>query len=432
MIDHRLEIKIKKSLVFLSVAILVTGFLLWSDGVWPVFADQRTELQTQLTKIKAQINQYQQQISQTKKQSATLKNEVSIYENQIASVELQIQANRTQSDDTKLQIEELQTQIERRTAEIEQNKAILAQLIVQLAQMDDNSFLNIGLGSESFSSFLDQVQYAKNVQNQVYALVVKIKEIKVKLEAQQADLQAKLKQLQELLEGLDQSQNALASQRLAKAKLLNQTKGLEKNYQALLAKSKVEEDKLMQEINDLDAAARARVGDKSISAKKGVLAWPMDGVLTQGYGNTGFRSLGYSFHNGIDLAAPAGKPIYAAASGTVANCGSGQAAYGNWCTIKHTVETNNGPRNIITLYAHMMSVKIAAGQSVQQGDLIGYEGNTGNTTRLLYGSDRGFHLHFTVFDAEGYTVTPGKYTNIYGPYSVPSGVTYNPMNFLGN
>lgn len=419
-------------MVIFAVVIIATGFLILPKNIHQVFADQRTDLQIQLAKIKDQINQYQQQINQTRKQSASLKNEVNIYENQIASVELQIQANRTQTDDTKLQIQELQTQIERRTAEIEDNKSILARLIVQLAQMDNNSFLNIGLGSENFSAFLDQVQYSKNVQNQVYALVMKIKEIKVKLESQQEELKASLEQLEQLREGLGQSQDALASQRLAKAKLLNQTKGLEKNYQALLSKSKVEEDKLMQEINDLDAAARAKYGDKSISAKKGVLAWPMDGVLTQGYGNTGFKSLGYSFHNGIDLAAPAGKPIYAAANGTVANCGSGQAAYGNWCTIRHTVDTNSGARNIVTLYAHMMTVKISAGQSVKQGDLIGYEGNTGNTTRLLYGPDRGFHLHFTVFDAEGYTVTPGKYTNIYGPYSVPSGVPYNPINFLGN
>lgn len=413
------------------MALIVMVFLAFPSNSHRVNADQRASLQSQLSKIKEQINKYQQQINQTKKQSATLKNEVSIYDNQIASVELQIQANRTQTEDTKLQIQELQTQIERRTAEIEENKSILSRLIVQLAQMEDSSFLNIALGSESFSAFLDEVQYAKNVQNQVYALVMKIKEIKLKLESQQEELKVSLQQLEQLQEGLNQSQNALEGQRLAKAKLLNQTKGLEKNYQSLLAKSKVEEDKLMKEINDLDSAARAKFGDRSISAKKGVLAWPMEGVLTQGYGNTGFRSLGYNFHNGIDLAAPAGKPIYAAASGTVAHCGSGQAAYGNWCTIRHTVDTNDGQRNIVSLYAHMMSVKVSVGQAVKQGDLVGYEGNTGNTTRLLYGPDRGFHLHFTVFDAESYTVTPGQHTNIYGPYSVPSGVTYNPMNFLG-
>jgi murein DD-endopeptidase MepM/ murein hydrolase activator NlpD len=80
----------------------------------------------------------------------------------------------------------------------------------------------------------------------------------------------------------------------------------------------------------------------------------------------------------------------------------------------------------------MRSIGVRGGQVDRQGDLNGYEGNTGNTTRLIYGPDRGYHLHFTVFDAEGYRVTPGAYTSIYGHYSVPSGYTYNPLDFLGS
>ncbi len=428
LLDRKIQIKIA-SLVIVFAGV---GMGLWFFDVSLILADQRADLQSQLTRIKQQINAYQQQIGQTRQQSASLKNEISIYDNQIASVELQIQANQTQTEDTKLQINELQVQIDRRKTEIEENKKIMAQLMVQLAQLDDNSFLNIGLGTDNFSTFLDQVQYTRSVQNQVHSLMSKIKEIKSKLETQQSDLKVSLDKLESLREELDESQKAIDAQRTAKASLLAQTKGVEKNYQSLLSKSKGQEDQLLQEINDLDSAARNRVGNKTISAKKGVLAWPMEGVMTQGYGNTGFKSLGYNFHNGIDLAAPAGKPIYAAADGVVANCATGEAAYGNWCTIKHTVSTNSGNRNIVTLYAHMRSIKVVGGQTVKQGDLVGYEGNTGNTTRLIYGPDRGFHLHFTVFDAEGYTVTKGAYANVYGPYSVPSGVTYNPLNFLGN
>jgi murein DD-endopeptidase MepM/ murein hydrolase activator NlpD len=79
----------------------------------------------------------------------------------------------------------------------------------------------------------------------------------------------------------------------------------------------------------------------------------------------------------------------------------------------------------------MRSIKVKGGQKLEQGDLIGYEGNTGNTTRLLYGPERGYHLHFAVFDCDGYKVTGGAHTDVYGHYSVPSGFTYNPMSFLG-
>lgn len=413
---------------------LVLGFFhFWQNGAVELAQAQnndRDRLNLRLQQIQSQINSYQQQISHTRNQAASLQNEISIYDNQIRSLELQIEANDTQREDTSLQINELEIQIERREKEIEENRKILAQLIVQLSKLDSNTFLQISLGTDDFSSFLDQIQYVRSVQDQVYSLVSRIKEIKLKLETQQQDLKVQLAKLESLKEELNITQTSLESQRQAKEQLLAQTKGVERNYQQLLSSSRNEQSKIMEEIDSLDAAARAKAGNPTISVSKGILGWPMDGVLTQGYGNTGFTSLGYNFHNGIDIAAPAGKPIYSAGDGTVAKCDTGEAAYGNWCTIRHNIQTASGSRCVVTLYAHMRTIKVSTGQSVKRGDLVGYEGNTGNTTRLLYGPERGYHLHFTVFDCNGYSVTAGQYSSIYGAYSVPSGVTYNPMNFL--
>ncbi len=444
--DRQFETKIKRkiALIISSFGIIaaVAGigfFYLWQNSMQDAIvspalaqtkANDRDRLNLRLQQIKSQINSYQQQIAQTKNQAATLQNEISIYDNQIKSLELQIEANDTQQQDTALQISELEIQIERREKEIQENRNILAQLIVELSKLDNNSFLKMGLGTDDFSSFLDQVQYVRNIQDQVYGLVSRIKEIKQKLETQQQDLKVQLTKLESLREELQISQESLDQQRKNKEQLLAQTKGVERNYQQLLSASKSEQSKIMEEINDLDGAARSKAGNKSISVSKGVLGWPMDGTLTQGYGNTGFTSLGYNFHNGLDIAAPAGQPIYSAADGTVAACDTGEAAYGNWCTIKHNIESNSGSRCVVTLYAHMRTIKVSRGQTVKRGDLVGYEGNTGNTTRLIYGPERGYHLHFTVFDCDGYSVTAGKYSSVYGAYSVPSGVTYNPMNFL--
>jgi len=155
----------------------------------------------------------------------------------------------------------------------------------------------------------------------------------------------------------------------------------------------------------------------------------MNGVLTQGYGNTGFTALGYSFHNGIDIAGPAGTPIYSAGDGTVAATGTGNGAYGNWVAIRH--DTGKfAAHPIITLYGHMSSFSMRTGQVVKEGDLVGFEGNTGNTTRLLYGPKRGYHLHFTVFDGSGFGVADGAYQKTYGAYQVPYGAPYNPLDFL--
>jgi murein DD-endopeptidase MepM/ murein hydrolase activator NlpD len=297
--------------------------------------------------------------------------------------------------------------------------------------LDSNSFLQTSLSTSDFSSFLDQVQYNQSVQSKVYQLVQNIKLIKARLEAQQQDLKNQLAKLEQLKEQLSATQNSLTQQRQQKQKVLDQTRGLESRYQQLYSASKKEQADAQKEMDDLDASIRAKLGVRSISPGKGALAMPMKGIRTQGYGNTGFTALGYSFHNGVDIAAPAGTPIYAAADGVVVACDTGEASYGNWCAIKHTIATKDGKnRGIITLYGHMRTFKLKAGQTVMQGDLVGYEGNTGNTTRLLYGPERGYHLHFSVFDTEGFGISPGKYTSIYGAYTVPYGYTYNPADFL--
>lgn len=391
---------------------------------------KRKQLEEQLDSINKKISGLQSQIEGTRKQAASLKNEVLIYDSQIQSTELQIQAKETQIQDTNLQIDELQTQIDRRTQEIQQNRLVLSQLILEVYERGGDNFVQIALGTDDLSKFMDQMQYTGQVQEKIFQIVQNIKQVKTKLEQQQADLKITLNKLEELAETLKETQDSLAIQRKDKQNLLAKTRGVEKNYQNLLAQSKSASEELQSEIEDLDAEVRRQLGDKSLILKSGALAMPMKGIITQKYGNTGFRSLGYSFHNGWDIAAPAGQPIYASASGVVNGCNSSNASYGNWCTVKHTIAAEGGDRCIVTLYAHMKSIKVNSGQTVAQGDLIGYEGNTGNTTRLLYGPERGYHLHFTIFDCEKFGIAEGKYSKTYGGYSVPYGYTYDPAKFL--
>lgn len=425
------ETKIKIA-VMLSLAAVVfpQSVFVASAQTIDELKQQKDALQAKLSDLNRQINTFQGQIASTQKQANSLKNDIFIFDTQIKSTELQIQAKETQIIDANLQIAELQKQIERRLGEIAENHKLLTQLLGELNQLDGNSFLQVTFGNSQFSDFLDRLEYTSNVQDKVYTILQNIKAVKSQLETQQAGLRVELKKMEELKEQLQISKDSLSGQRTQKERLLAQTKGVERNYQKLLSVSKDEEADLQKEIQDLDNKVREKLGKRTISPNDGVLAKPMDGILTQGYGNTGFTVLGYNFHNGIDLAAPAGTPIYAAADGTVTSCDTGEAAYGNWCAIKHSVSTKSGTRQIITLYAHMRTIKVKVGQSVSQGDLVGYEGNTGNTTRLLYGEKRGFHLHLTVFDAEGFGVAPGAHTNVYGPYTVPFGYTYNPLDFF--
>lgn len=98
----------------------------------------------------------------------------------------------------------------------------------------------------------------------------------------------------------------------------------------------------------------------------------------------GKKTQGIHGYNGVDLAAPIGTPIVAAAGGTVLiskGGGGWNGGYGNYIVIKH----GNGTQ---TLYAHLTTTLVSAGDTVSQGQKIGTMGTTGRST--------GSHLHFEV------------------------------------
>ncbi len=117
------------------------------------------------------------------------------------------------------------------------------------------------------------------------------------------------------------------------------------------------------------------------------LDFPAEGRFTSDYGRRWGRN-----HNGIDIAANPGTPIYAPAMGTVTFSGK-KSGYGNYIMIDH----GNG---YVTTYAHMTDRYVSEGDVVSKGDLIGTVGSTGRVT--------GPHLHFEILINASY-VDPMKY-----------------------
>ena len=121
----------------------------------------------------------------------------------------------------------------------------------------------------------------------------------------------------------------------------------------------------------------------------GIFAWP----LPQSFAITsqfGYRTDPFtgeiSYHSGTDIAAPYGTPVLAAAGGTVTVANATDpwgGSYGYYVKIQHDGTFD-------TLYAHCSSICVTPGQQVQQGEVIGYVGSTGNST--------GNHLHFEVWE----------------------------------
>jgi murein DD-endopeptidase MepM/ murein hydrolase activator NlpD len=124
-----------------------------------------------------------------------------------------------------------------------------------------------------------------------------------------------------------------------------------------------------------------------------------------------------SYHSGIDLAAPLGSTIEAAAAGTVIYAGW-YAGYGNMVDIQHA-------DGVVTRYAHMSSYvpNLGYGTPVKVGQVIGLVGHTGHAT--------GNHIHFEV-RINGYAIDPAPYIGlgrcIVQPPKVPVEEAYAPAN----
>lgn len=124
--------------------------------------------------------------------------------------------------------------------------------------------------------------------------------------------------------------------------------------------------------------------DAGASVRRALLRTPLDAArISSGFGMRRHPILGYSrMHQGVDFAAPAGTPVYAAGDGRIAFAGT-RGAYGTTIVIAHAGGTS-------TLYAHLAAIQrgLRPGSAVRQGQVIGRVGSTGLST--------GPHLHFEV------------------------------------
>lgn len=127
-----------------------------------------------------------------------------------------------------------------------------------------------------------------------------------------------------------------------------------------------------QELASAALAQGAVVGGSGAVSNYGLI-WPVSGPLTSPFGMRWGR-----LHPGIDIGVPIGTPIHAAKAGTVIYA-SWMSGYGNFVIIDHG-------GGFSTAYGHQSRLAVTVGEQVAQGQVIGYSGNTGDST--------GPHLHF--------------------------------------
>jgi peptidoglycan DL-endopeptidase CwlO len=217
----------------------------------------------------------------------------------------------------------------------------------------------------------------RDLRNEARDLVVGLLNSKVRIERARDAIAANERQLVSTRAALQSRQGALVAAR--------------GDREAALAEISAHEEELdgsVAAIQSEIAAQLAATGSAPYPAgpfqggEPGSMIWPVEGPITSPFGPRELNG-SYEFHPGIDIAVAEGTPIRAAASGTVifTEDEASSGGYGNYTCIDHG-------GGLSTCYAHQSQFAVTPGQSVSQGDVIGYTGCTGYCL--------GPHLHFEV------------------------------------
>jgi murein DD-endopeptidase MepM/ murein hydrolase activator NlpD len=160
------------------------------------------------------------------------------------------------------------------------------------------------------------------------------------------------------------------------------------------------DDRYVRQVEERQAAYQGWI-DAGMPPALAALPWPLRGQITQGFGCTGVslespRGGCSHFHTGLDIGAPDGTAVVAACAGVVTQAEDENTGFG----IHVRVACDAPGADYSTLYGHLAARLVHAGDRVGAGQLLGYEGSTGNSS--------GPHLHFEVDTPHG-PVDPSNY-----------------------
>lgn len=339
--------------------------------------------QDQLTKS-LQENAQQQQLVQARIDDANTK--IAALDGQVALLDADIAATQSRIEVERTQLRSLARAIYVQPSSVLLMMAEARNLTDLLSRVQDLSSAGaranavkqaLGRDDERLQADRDKQTIARNQQlklrAQADADMAALKLLQQQQEESKTKLQAKINQTKSELSALN-GQSAELAQQI--------TDLLQKQQDEIIAAAM---QQVWDQVKLLTQNPVTNIVTSANHSKQYRFMWPEPGSqMVQGFGPTTLwfepPYQGYPhFHTGLDTVLPAGSPILAADDGVVILVGTGTTGYGNYIVLEHQ-------GGLTTLYGHLSKALVKVGDQVQQGQPIGQEGSTGNST--------GPHLHF--------------------------------------
>lgn len=367
------------------------------------------EVQAEQEKLRQENEELQTKIDSLRADEAKALEYQEALEEKIELTEQKIDTSRESIELMDTEIEALEKKLNASKKEYEDTIRLFSERIKALYKTGTVGTLEILLSADSFTDFTMKTELISRVTEHDQELLDKIEDYLERTQQDREDLQkmredeAKIKQelesaqkeLVALHEENDAAIAALETKQAEAREVIEQNEqedaALEEELQELIRQRNEEEKKRQEQIANGGSVPPVNPGMHGDFTP----CWPLPGVgvgsITGHYGEMYFNGP----HNGLDIGAPYGEPIVAAQAGQVLS-----AEY-HWSWGNNVLLWHND--TFATRYAHMSRIAVSAGQYVEQGDIIGYVGATGQAF--------GDHLHFEVY-YNGSRVDPDPYLGI--------------------
>ena len=411
--------------------------------------EERAENDAQIAEFEAQLAQLESDKASNQQYQETLVAQINLIKENIASLDLEIDKLNNDILDAQNNINDLNNTINEKQDNIDKNIELFKKRLCEMYISGNDNLASVILGASDFYDIMSQMEMANRMAEYDEKLIddilgdidelendkKTIETEKLTLEMKNNELQSKkeerIKEINSVNEKMAKTQEVLDNLAREEERLKNDKRTLDQrnaDLEAEEAEIRAEYERLEKERirkQQEEAAAAANNNQSFVpSVQPGTIipsdvdssgyAWPCPGFYYIssyfGYRPDPFGSGSTCYHSGWDIGdyGIAGAPVVASKSGTVVemynscphnnygSCGCG-GGYGNHVILQH-------PDGSMTVYGHLTSACVSYGQSVSQGETIGYVGSTGQAT--------GPHLHFEV-RIGGQRVDPKPYIGHY-------------------
>ena len=358
--------------------------------------EEKKEIAAQIKEVKGLYNANASEIEDLVNQKNAIDQEINLLHQQVDNINQQISAYAVLIADKQ---DELDDAEERLVDLNEKNK----ERIRAMEEEGKLSYWSIIFKANNFSDLLDRLDMIQEINAADQRRLKEIAAAAETVEAAKLELAGEKDELEVARLELDEAELVLEERRLEADAILTELIAKGDEYEALLDESEDLQSQLMKEIAQKEKDLKAQeykewlatyvppttlpsgtdtTPSNQAPSSSGWIKPLKSYTITSAFGMRVHPVLGYErMHEGVDMAAPKGTPIYAAKSGKVTTASFQSGGAGNYVVINH----GDG---FTSIYMHMTNYIVSKGQYVKAGQVIGYVGSTGIST--------GNHLHFGI------------------------------------